>query len=308
MTEKHIEDSAAPLMEHLIELRSRLIKCVLAFVVAMMVCFAVADPIYAFLSEPLREALLAKSHDPTMIITAPQEIFFVYISVSMFGGFVVAFPYIAFQLWRFVAPGLYKSEQNAFLPFLIASPVLFLTGAAFAYYAAMPLALDFFLSFEKLPDAASTDLAIKATIKANEYLGLTMKFIIAFGIAFQLPVALTLMAKAGLVGSDWLKENRKYAIVGLLLAAAIVTPPDAFSMMLMFSVIYSLYEISVFLVVIVEKKREEKLRAEGYYDDEDEEDDEGAGDVGDAPDEATEEDPLLKESETWDDDGKEKGP
>jgi len=274
MTEKHIEDSSAPLLDHLIELRSRLIWCIVAFIVAMMICFAIADPIYQFLGDPLRKALIAKGHDPGIIVTSPQEIFFVYVSVSMFGGFVLAFPFIAAQLWRFVAPGLYKSEQSAFLPFLIASPVLFLLGAAFSYYGAMPLALDFFLSFEKLPGEGTNDLAITAAIKANEYLGLTMKFILAFGIAFQLPVALTLMAKADLVGSDWLIKNRKYAIVGLMVASALVTPPDVFSMMLMFSVVYSLYEVSIFLVKMVEKNRRERLAAEGYYEDEDEDEDE----------------------------------
>ncbi|MFQ5565820.1 MAG: twin-arginine translocase subunit TatC [Paracoccaceae bacterium] len=280
MTEKHIEDSSAPLIDHLIELRTRLIRSILAFVIGMMLCFAVAEQIYEFLAAPLIEALVERGRDPGMIVTAPQEILFTYFSVSMFGGLFLAFPLIAVQLWRFVAPGLYKSEQSAFLPFLIASPLLFVTGAAFAYYGALPLALDFFLSFERQLDPEGAGLAIELNSKVNEYLGLAMKFILAFGICFQLPVALTLMAKAGLMSSEALIRNRKYAIVGLLVLAALFTPPDVFSMLLLFGVIFSLYEVSIFLVKMVEKKREEKLRAEGYYDDEDEED----GDSGEEED------------------------
>ena len=273
MTEKHIDDSSAPLIEHLTELRSRLIKSVLAFIVAMMICFAVAEPIYQFMGRPLQQALIAHEKDPTIVFLGPHELFFLYISLSMFGGFFFAFPFIANQLWRFVAPGLYRSEQKAFLPFLIASPLLFLAGASFAYFGAMPLALDFFLGFET-ESGPEGGLSIAYLGSAREYFSLSMKLILAFGIAFQLPVALTLMAKAGLVGSDWLNENRKYAIVGLMVAAALVTPPDVFSMMLMFGVVYSLYEISIYLVRMVERKHEERLRAEGYYDDEDLDDDE----------------------------------
>jgi sec-independent protein translocase protein TatC len=267
----------------------------------MLLCFSVADTIFEFLAQPIKHAMEARGHDPALIFTGAHKVFFTYVSVSMFGGFFFAFPIIANQLWKFVAPGLYKSEQSAFLPFLIATPVLFFAGAAFAYYAALPLAFDFFLSFEKTPDPGGDGIKIEFLGTVDEYLGLTMKFILAFGAAFQLPVALTLMAKAGLVGSQWLRENRKYTLVGMLVAAALVTPPDVFSMMLMFSVVYSLYELSILLVVMVERKREEKLRAEGYYDDEEDEDD--PEDAEDAED-----DPLLAESETWDDDSKDKGP
>jgi sec-independent protein translocase protein TatC len=270
MTEKHIEESTAPLIDHLMELRTRLIWSIAAFVVAMLICFSVAEPIFDFLAEPMKDAMLRKGHDPQLIFTGAHKVFFTYVQVSMFGGFFFAFPIIANQLWRFVAPGLYKSEQRALLPFLVATPVLFFIGAAFAYYAALPLAFDFFLSFEKTP-APEVDpeaLRIQFLGTVDEYLGLTMKFVLAFGIAFQLPVALTLMAKADLIGSDGLIRNRKYAIVGMLVVAALVTPPDVFSMLLMFAVIYSLYEISVQLVKVVERKREERLRAEGYQPDE----------------------------------------
>jgi sec-independent protein translocase protein TatC len=283
MTEHKIEDSSAPLIDHLIELRTRLIRSIAAFVIAMMVCFAVADPIYEFLAEPIKQAMINRGHDPTLIVTGAHKVFFTYVSLAMFGGLFVAFPVIANQLWRFVAPGLYKSEQGAFLPFLIASPVLFVTGAAFAYYAALPLALDFFFSFEKTP-GSDQGLGIEVLQAADEYLGLTMKFILAFGVCFQLPVALTLMGKAGLVGAQGLRNNRKYAVVGVLVVAALFTPPDVFSMMILFSAVYGLYEISIMLVQWVEKQREEKLRAEGYYDEDDDEDDEDEDDVDGEPD------------------------
>lgn len=272
MTEKHIEESSAPLLDHLVELRTRLIWSIGAFVVAMMACFAVAEPLFDFLAEPMKNAMLKRGHDPQLIFTGAHKVFFTYVQVAMFGGIFVAFPIIANQLWRFVAPGLYRTEQKALLPFLVATPVLFVIGAAFAYYAALPLAFDFFLSFEKSPVAEGDPSALKIQFlgTVDEYLGLTMKFILAFAIAFQLPVALTLMAKADLIGSDGLIRNRKYAIVGMMVASALLTPPDIFSMMLMFAVVYGLYEVSVQLVKVVERRREERMRAEGYEFDEDE--------------------------------------
>lgn len=259
MTENQIEDSSAPLIDHLIELRTRLIRSIAAFVVAVLASFVVADPIFEFLAEPMKQAMLNRGNDPALIFTGAHKVFFTYVSVAMFSGFFIAFPIIATQLWRFVAPGLYKTEQGAFLPFLIASPVLFVIGAAFAYYAALPLAFDFFLSFEKTPDPGGGGIDIKFLGTVDEYLGLTMKFILAFGICFQLPVALTLMGKAGLVSAQGLRNNRKYAVVGVLVAAALFTPPDIFSMMILFLAVYGLYEISILLVLSVEKKREEKL-------------------------------------------------
>ena len=273
MTENHIEDSSAPLIEHLSELRNRLMWALGAFVVMILVLFPFAQAILEFLAAPACAVLVTENGECNIISTKVHGIFFTHVSVSIFGGFCVAFPFIAFQLWRFVAPGLYKNEQNAFLPFLVASPVLFILGAAFAYFGAMPLAMDFFIGYQQsAEDEASLNLSVLPDIQ--EYLRLTMKFIIVFGLCFQLPVALTLMGKAGLCTAEGLKRNRKYAVVGILVVAAIATPPDVFSQILLFSVVYGLYEGSIFLVQMVEKKREEKWREEGYeFDDDDDLDD-----------------------------------
>ncbi len=288
-----IEESAAPLIEHLAELRTRLIRSVIAFIVGIVIAFTVAEPILQFLLEPI-EATLRDLGDPspTMQYTSPQEYLFTLFRISMVFGFALAFPVIGLQMWRFVAPGLYRSEKNAFLPFLIASPVMFLLGASFAHFVVTPLAMAFFLGFVDVSSVFATliqsatssggaetiavpetDSGISITFfgKVNESLDITLKFIIAFGLCFQLPVLLTLMGKAGLVNAEGLGSVRKYAVVGILLLAALVTPPDVITQFILFVVVYGLYEVSIFLVARVEKKREEKLRAEGYYDDEDEE-------------------------------------
>jgi len=287
-----IEESAAPLIEHLAELRTRLIRSVIAFIVGIVIAFTVAEPILQFLLEPI-EATLRDLGDPspTMQYTSPQEYLFTLFRISMVFGFALAFPVIGLQMWRFVAPGLYRSEKNAFLPFLIASPVMFLLGASFAHFVVTPLAMAFFLGFVDVSSVFATliqsatssggaetiavpetDSGISITFfgKVNESLDITLKFIIAFGLCFQLPVLLTLMGKAGLVNAEGLGSVRKYAVVGILLLAALVTPPDVITQLILFVVVYGLYEVSIFLVARVEKKREEKLRAEGYYDDEDE--------------------------------------
>ncbi|UAB90202.1 twin-arginine translocase subunit TatC [Ruegeria sp. SCSIO 43209] len=270
-----IEDSSAPLIEHLAELRTRLIHCVVAFLIGMIICFTVATPLFNFLTQPLCEVLTERGQDCGLIFISPQEGFFVAIKVSLLGGFILAFPYIGMQMWRFVAPGLYKSEKNAFLPFMLASPFMFLLGASFAFYVVTPLAYDFFLGFqqfgaegEAVAEGATAPLSVVFQGSAQEYLNLTIKFIVAFGLCFQLPVLLTLMGKAGLVSAEGLGAVRKYAVVGILVLAAIVTPPDVITQIILFVVVYGLYEISIFLVARVEKKREEQLRADGYYDDE----------------------------------------
>ena len=275
-----IEDTSAPLIEHLTELRSRLIKSLGAFVVAMVICFTVWNPIFDFLTQPLCDALAENGQqDCGLVMIALQEGFFVAVSISMLGGLVLSFPVISYQLWRFVAPGLYKSEKNAFLPFLLASPIMFILGAAFAFYVITPMAFTFFLNFQQAGATVGTE-ATSAGINylgsAQSYLSLTIKFIIAFGLCFQLPVLLTLMGKAGLVSADGLRSVRKYAVVGILILAAIATPPDVVSQIILFSVVYGLYEVSIQLVARVEKARIERLKAEGLYfeDDEDEDEDE----------------------------------
>jgi sec-independent protein translocase protein TatC len=282
-----IEDSSAPLIEHLAELRNRIIWSLLAFVVAMLACFVVADPILDFLLEPI-EAAMRDFGDPNPIMqyTAPQEYFFTLVRISVVAGLGVSFPVIAYQLWRFVAPGLYKSEKQAFLPFLIASPVLFFVGAAFSHYVVTPIAMSFFLGFADaaslisavlpevveetgVPVAPSTGIDIVFQGKVNETLDISLKLIIAFGLCFQLPVMLTLMGKAGLVSAAGLGRQRKYAIVAILLVAALVTPPDVMSQLILFMAVYPLYEVSILLIRRIEKKREAELRAQGLWFEED---------------------------------------
>lgn len=272
-----IHDSSAPLIEHLAELRQRLIYSVLAFIVGMIICFTIWNPIFDFLTHPLCSAMAVRGHsDCGLILIKLQEGFFVAISISLLGGLVLSFPIIGFQMWRFVAPGLYKTEKNAFLPFIVASPFMFFLGAAFAYYVVTPLAFDFFLGFQQtgsVLDADNVDNAAAGIAfqgSAQEYLSLTIKFIVAFGMCFQLPVLLTLMGKAGLVSAKGLGNVRKYAVVAILVLAALVTPPDVITQVILFVVVYGLYEVSILLVARVEKKREEKLRQEGYYDDDEE--------------------------------------
>lgn len=271
--EDEIDSSSAPLIEHLRELRSRLIWSVLAFVVAMIICFTIWNPIFNFLTQPICHALESRQQDCGLILLKLQEGFFVAIQISFLGGFVLAFPIIGYQLWRFIAPGLYRTERAAFLPFLVASPVMFLIGAAFAYYVILPMAYDFFLGFQQgplaLPGGEQTTAAeanpmagIVFQGSVSEYLALTTKFIMAFGLSFQLPVALTLMGKAGLVSSEGLASVRRYAIVVILILAAIVTPPDVVSQIVLFVVIYGLYEISIQLVARIERRREADEAAE----------------------------------------------
>ena len=276
-----VDDSAAPLIEHLTELRSRLIKCVVAFLIGMIICFTVWNPIFNFLTQPLCSAIAETGKsDCGLILIKLQEGFFVAISISLMGGLMLSFPVISYQMWRFVAPGLYRSEKGAFLPFLLASPFMFFLGATFAFYVVTPLAFDFFLGFQQSGSVLSEEMSENATAgiafqgSAQEYLSLTIKFIVAFGMCFQLPVLLTLMGKAGLVSAEGLGNVRKYAVVAILVLAALVTPPDVITQVILFVVVYGLYEVSIFLVARVEKKREAKLRAEGYYDDDEVEEDE----------------------------------
>ncbi len=286
-TPDEIEDSSAPLIEHLAELRNRLIHSVVAFLFGMIICFTVATPLFNFLTNPLCQVLAERGQDCDLIFISPQEGFFVAIKISLLGGFMLAFPYISLQMWRFVAPGLYKSEKGAFLPFLVASPFMFILGASFAFYVVTPLAYDFFLGFQQfgaegeavVGDEVTQGLSVVFQGSAQEYLNLTVKFIVAFGMCFQLPVLLTLMGKAGLVSSEGLGNVRKYAVVAILVLAALVTPPDVITQVILFVVVYGLYEVSIFLVRRVERKREAELRAQGLWTEDDD----------------LEDDPLMKE-------------
>ena len=292
--EDHMDESSAPLIEHLTELRSRLIRSVAAFVIAMLFCFIFAGYLLDFLLLPIENTMRELGNpNPVMQYTAPQEYFFTLLRIAMVGGLALGFPVIATQLWRFVAPGLYRNEKSAFLPFIVASPALFMIGAMFAHLIVTPLAMRFFLGFADLPSMLSplltgaenisenkTGIDIVFNGKVNETLDITLKLIVAFGLCFQLPVLLTLMGKAGLIDADGLRRVRKYAVVGILTLAAVVTPPDVITQVILFVAVYGLYEISILLVARVDRDREAKLREDGFYEDDDEEplddeDDEG---------------------------------
>ena len=251
-TEGHegIEASKAPLIEHLIELRRRLVWSLLAVFLAFLVCFWFAKPIYNVLLWPYR--LAAGTDAPIeLIYTAPQEFFFTQVKLALFGAIFIAFPVIASQIYMFVAPGLYRKERQAFLPFLIATPVLFLIGAALVYFVAMPLAMKFFLSMQQTGDS---EVQIHLTAKVSEYLSLIMALILGFGICFQLPVLLTLLARAGLITADGLKRYRRHAILGVFVVAAVLTPPDPISQIALALPTILLYELSIYAVKFAEKK------------------------------------------------------
>lgn len=253
-----IDQSAAPLLEHLIELRRRLIWSLVAFFLAFVLCFAFAKHLFNLLVLPYQWALDWAGMDrgkAELIYTAPQEFFFTQVKVAMFGGLVLAFPIIAAQLYKFVAPGLYKHERMAFLPFLIASPLLFLLGGALVYFFFTPMVMWFFLAMQQT--AGDGDVQISLLPKVSEYLSLIMTLIFAFGLVFQLPVVTSLMAKVGLVTSEGLRAKRKYAIVIAFVAAAVLTPPDPASQIGLAIPTILLYEISIWLARMIEKKRDQ---------------------------------------------------
>ncbi len=257
-----IDKSSAPLIEHLIELRSRLMWAIGGFFVAFLVCFFFAKQLFNLLVIPFQWATGWAGLDPTnvdLIYTAPQEFFFTQIKLGMFGGLVLAFPLIAAQVYKFVAPGLYKNERGAFLPFLIASPILFLIGGALVYFFFTPMVMWFFLSMQQVgPD---NEIQISLLPRVSEYLGLIMTLIFSFGLVFQLPVVTTLMARVGLLTAAGLVDKRKYAIVIAFIVAAVLTPPDPVSQLGLAIPTILLYEVSIWLARRVERNRSREAAA-----------------------------------------------
>jgi sec-independent protein translocase protein TatC len=258
-----IDDKPQPLIEHLVELRTRLIWSLAAFFLAFLVCFFFAKQLFNLLVIPYKWAVIWAGLDVSkseLIYTAPQEFFFTQVKVAMFGALVIAFPIIASQIYKFVAPGLYKNERAAFLPFLIASPVLFLMGAALVYFFFTPMVMWFFLAMQQAPSEG--EVAISLMPKVSEYLSLIMTLVVSFGLVFQLPVVTTLLARVGILSSDWLREKRKFAIVIAFVVAAVLTPPDPMSQIGLALPTILLYEISIYAARLVERKRASETGAE----------------------------------------------
>lgn len=250
-----IESSRAPLVDHLIEFRKRLIWAIVAWVIGFGCCYLFVDEIYGFLMQPLADSFPAGS-DHRLIYTSLPETFLTYIKLSLFAGFFLAFPVIAAQLYGFLAPGLYKQERRALLPYLVVAPLLFLAGAALAYYQVFPLAWKFFISFEGDPEVMPLPIQLEA--KVSDYLSLVMQLLIAFGLAFQLPVILTFLAQLGMIQVETLKKGRRYALLIIVTVAAILTPPDVLSQIALAVPLYLLYEVSILSCGMIKGKKIDK--------------------------------------------------
>ena len=241
---------------HLVELRKRLIHSLIFLSVFFVICYYFSDYIYGFLVDPYAQAVKNDDTNRRLIFTALQETFLTYLKVSFFASFFITSPFILIQIWKFIAPGLYDEEKSAIMPYLVITPILFLLGGMLVYYLIMPLAIKFFLSFESA--GLSTSLPIQLEAKVNEYLSLVMKLIFAFGLSFQLPVVLSLLARIGVIDSEFLKQRRRYVVVIIFAAAALLTPPDPVTQIGLAIPLLLLYELSIISVKIIEKKNKEK--------------------------------------------------
>ncbi len=250
------EKNETNFVSHLTELRQRLINSLIFLTILFVICYYFSEFIYGFLVEPYANAVKNDGFERRLIFTALQETFLTYLKVSFFAAFFITSPFILMQIWKFIAPGLYKDEKTAIMPYLIITPILFLLGGMLVYYLIMPLAIKFFLSFESA--GLNTNLPIQLEAKVNEYLSLVMKLIFAFGLSFQLPVVLSLLARIGVIDSKFLKDRRKYVVVIIFAAAALLTPPDPITQLGLAIPLLILYELSIFSVKIIEKKVEEK--------------------------------------------------
>ena len=250
------KEKKASLIGHLTELRSRLVKSIIYLLIFFIICYFFAENIYAFLVSPYAEAVAnTENVNRRMIFTALHETFITYLKVAFFAAMFTASPIILTQIWKFVAPGLYKNEKKALLPYLIATPTLFLLGGMLVYYLIMPLAIKFFLSFESSAQIGSLPIELEA--KVNEYLSLIMRLIFAFGLSFQLPVLLSLLARVGFVNSQYLKERRKYVVIIIFAVAALLTPPDPITQIGPGIPLLILYELSILSVKFIEKKKKD---------------------------------------------------
>ena len=252
----HNENQEGVFVSHLAELRKRLIYSFIFLFIFFVGCYFFAEHLYGFLVEPYAKAVRDDGTNRRLIFTALQETFLTYLKVSFFAAFFVTCPFILMQIWKFVAPGLYKHEKIAILPYLILTPILFFLGGILVYYLIMPLAIKFFLSFES--SGLSSSLPIQLEAKVNEYLSLIMKLIFAFGISFQLPVVLSLLARVGVVDSQFLKTRRKYVVVIIFATAALLTPPDPITQIGLAIPLLILYELSIFSVKFIENKESKK--------------------------------------------------
>jgi len=254
MTKNNHNEKPGSLIGHLTELRSRILKSFIFLIFLFIICYIFSTEIYRFLVQPYAEALLAENLERRLIFTALHEAFLTYLKVAFFAAFFISSPFILLQLWKFIAPGLYKNEKKALLPYLVATPTLFILGGCIVYYLIMPLAIKFFLGFETIAEPGI--MAIELEAKVNEYLSLIMRLIFAFGVSFQLPVILSLLARIGIIDSEYLRQRRKYFVVIIFAMAAVLTPPDPITQIGLALPLLLLYELSILTVKFIEKKED----------------------------------------------------